>query len=309
MKIVSLLPSATEIAFALELGDQLIGVSCDCDYPTEARQKRVISTSALKLDAKASPADVDAEVRDRVSQSAPIYQLDRDLLRELAPDLILAQDLCRVCAVPSGHVTEALETIGVNADVISLDPHSLEEVIEGISQVAHVTGARKRGDELVAQLHARIRAVRSKTSELSPIPTLSLEWADPPFSGGHWIPGMVRLAGGRDVMGIERAPSRSCTWPEIAASAPEVIVFMPCGYGLEQAILQSHALENIPEFASTPAAKNGQVFAVDGSSYFSRPGPRLIDGLEILAWTLHPEVFPPSPGRVVRVSDKSGPSL
>jgi iron complex transport system substrate-binding protein len=303
MKIVSLLPSATEIAYELGLGEQLVGVSCDCDYPPEAQNKPVISTSALAIDVESSPVDVDAQVRRNVADSEPIYRLDRDLIRELRPDLILAQDLCRVCAVPSGHVTEALEKLGCRADVISLDPHSLEEVIEGIAQVADAADASIRGDRLVAQLRSRVEAVRSQTSGLKAIPTLALEWADPPFSGGHWLPEMVGVAGGRDVLGIERAPSRTCTWSEIADAAPDVIVFMPCGYGLNEAIAQAHGLSEIPEFATTPAARQGRVWAVDGSAYYSRPGPRLVDGLEILAWILHPESFPePSAGRVQRVS-------
>jgi iron complex transport system substrate-binding protein len=303
MKIVSLLPSATEIVYELGLGGQLVGVSSDCDHPPEARHKPVISDSALDIDEETSPGEVDAEVRGRVADSEPIYRLDRDLVRELRPDLILAQDLCRVCAVPSGHVTEALEKLGCESDVISLDPHSLGEVLEGIVQVADACNASERGNELISDLRSRIEAVRSIASGQEAIATLALEWADPPFSGGHWIPGMVRIAGGRDVLGIEGAPSRTCAWSEIADAAPDTIVFMPCGYGLNEAIAQAHGLNDIPEFASTPAAARGQVWAVDGSSHFSRPGPRLVDGLEILAWILHPESFPePSGGRVQRVA-------
>jgi iron complex transport system substrate-binding protein len=303
MKIVSLLPSATEIAFELGLADQIVGVSCDCDFPSQAKNKPVVSASALQVDTSAKPGDIDAEVRDRVSQSGPIYEIDRQLIRELRPELILAQDLCRVCAVPSGHVTEALEKLGASADVISLDPHSLEEVIEGISQVARATGTSGRGEELVTQLSRRLDEVRSKTIQLEPIPTLALEWADPPFSGGHWVPEMVRVAGGRDVLGIERAQSRTCAWSEIAEAAPEVIAFMPCGFGLSDAIAQAKDLKCVPEFAASPAARSGRVFAVDGSAYFSRPGPRLFDGVEILAWILHPELFPEPPrDRVKKVS-------
>lgn len=302
MKIVSLLPSATEIAFELGLADEIVGVSCDCDYPPAAMQKPVISTSALNIDADTLPADIDEDVREHVSQSAPIYQLDQDLIRELRPQLILAQDLCRVCAVPSGHVTEALETLGVSAEVISLDPHSLEEVIQGIVHVAHVTGTQARGDELAASLRLRLQHVRSKMERMRPVPMLALEWSDPPFSGGHWIPEMVRLAGGVDVLGVEGAPSRTCSWGEISDSEPEVIVFMPCGYGLSEAVEQARELKEVPEFASTPAARQDQVWAVDGSAYFSRPGPRLFDGLEILAWILNPDAFPEPPfGRLERV--------
>jgi iron complex transport system substrate-binding protein len=300
MRIVSLLPSATEIAFELGLSNDLVGVSCDCDFPPEATSKPMVSSSGLEIERGSTPHEIDARVRHHVSQSEPIYRLDRPLIRSLLPDLILAQDLCRVCAVPSGHVTEALAELGVSADVLSLDPHSLDEVIGGILDVSRVTGVQDRGESLAEGLRSRIVSVRSKTERERPTPTLALEWADPPFSGGHWIPEMVRLAGGRDVLGIERAPSRTCSWAEVAASAPEVVVFMPCGFGLPDSIAQAQALRTIPEFMGTPAASKANVFAVDGSSYFSRPGPRLIDGLETLAWILHPDVFPQPPDNRVR---------
>ncbi len=303
MKIVSLLPSATEIVYALGLGDRLAAVSCDCDYPSEARSKPVVSISGLKVDENSSPAMIDREVRNSLSAADPIYQPDRELVRELQPDLILAQDLCRVCAVPSGHVNEALESLGCAADVISLDPNILADVLDGIEQVARAASVASRGNQLVNALRKRIVAVGSATKNLTPVPAFALEWADPPFTGGHWVPEMVRLAGGREVLGIEGAPSRACTWEEVVATSPEVIVFMPCGYGLAATIDQAHNLYDVVEFASTPAAARGEIWAVDGSSYFSRPGPRLVDGLEILAWILHPDFFPaPPPGRVERVS-------
>ena len=298
MKIVSLLPSATEIVYALELEDRLVGVSCDCDYPSSASGKPVVSHSALATDADSTPASIDRDVRASMSASDPLYRLDRELVRELQPDLILAQDLCRVCAVPSGHVTEALETIGCSSDVLSLDPHGLFDVLGDIRRVARVSGSDETGERLVRSLRARIEAVRAETARLETVIVLALEWADPPFTGGHWIPEMVDLAGGRDVLGVAGAPSRSCTWAEIAKTDAEVVVFMPCGFGLDEALEQAKDLFDIPEFAALPAARNGRIVAVDGSSYFSRPGPRLVDGLEILAWALHPERFPaPSPGR------------
>lgn len=305
MRIVSLLPSATEIAFALGLDDDVVGVSCDCDYPDEARAKPVVSHTALKVESS-SPGDIDAEVRGSVAASESIYRLDRDLIRSLRPDLILAQDLCRVCAVPSGHVTEALETIGCSADVISLDPHSIDEVIEGIAQVARAASVNGVGERIVDELRGRVEMIRDVAAELPPVSAFALEWADPPFSGGHWIPEMIRIAGGRDVLGLERAPSRTCDWSEIAEAEPEAIVFMPCGYGLEEAIEQAGAFADNALLMSTPAARNRSVFAVDGSAYFSRPGPRLVDGLEILAWILHPEAFAEPPaGRVARVDLKA----
>lgn len=302
LRIVSLLPSATEIVYALDLGDQLVGVSSDCDHPPEARRHPAVSVSSLAIDDQSSPGTIDDEVRKSMSAAEPIYRLDRDLICELRPDLILAQDLCRVCAVPSGHVTEALEKIGCTADVVSLDPNTLDDVLVGIEQVAAAADVASRGDQLVTGLRERVLAVRCKTRDLEPTATLALEWADPPFTGGHWVPEMVRIAGGREVLGIEGAPSRTCTWAEVAAAGADVIVFMPCGYGLGEAVEQARGLYDVPEFASIRAATQGRVWVVDGSSYFSRPGPRLVDGLDILAWILQPELFPEPPsGRVQRM--------
>ncbi len=298
MRIVSLLPSATEIVYALELEDQLVGVSCDCDHPLDASSKPVVSHSALTTDDKSTPASIDEDVRAGMSASEPLYRLDRDLVRELQPDLILAQDLCRVCAVPSGKVTEALATIGCSSTVVSLDPHGLVDVIGDIEKVARVTSSGLRGEQLVRSLRDRIEAVRSDTALLEPVDVLALEWAYPPFTGGHWIPEMVGLAGGREVLGVAGAPSRKTTWTEIAQAEPDVVVFMPCGFGLEEALEQASDLYAVPEFAALPAVLKGRGVAVDGSSYFSRPGPRLVDGLEILAWAIHPNLFPePLPGR------------
>jgi iron complex transport system substrate-binding protein len=302
MKIVSLLPSATEIVYALDLDDDLVGVSCDCDYPLDVSTKPVVSHSTM-VTADNTPADIDREVRASVSASEPLYRLDRELVRTLQPDLILAQDLCRVCAVPSGHVTEALATIGCSSEVLSLDPHGLFDVLDDIGRVGRATGAEMSGDQLMHSLRSRIEMVREATASLDPVSVLALEWADPPFTGGHWIPEMVSLAGGRELLGVAGAPSRSCTWTEIAEADPEVVVFMPCGFGLDEAVEQASALFDVPEFEALSAARNERVLAVDGSSYFSRPGPRLVDGLEILAWALHPDLFrAPPPDRARRIA-------
>jgi iron complex transport system substrate-binding protein len=302
MRIVSLLPSATEIVYALELEDHLVGVSCDCDYPLDVSAKPVVSNSSLATGDN-TPADIDREVRASLSASEPLYRLDRELVRNLQPDLILAQDLCRVCAVPSGHVTEALATIGCSSEVLSLDPHGLFDVLDDIGRVARAAGAEMPGDLLARSLRARIEVVHKATASLEPVSVLALEWADPPFTGGHWIPEMVSLAGGRELLGVAGAPSRSCTWTEIAEADPGVVVFMPCGFGLDEAVEQASALFDVPEFTALSAVRNHQVISVDGSSYFSRPGPRLVDGLEILAWALHPELFQaPPPGRAKRIA-------
>jgi iron complex transport system substrate-binding protein len=302
VKILSLLPSATEIVFALGLGDHLEGVTYECDFPAEARHKRVVSTTALPTGQPLPAGEIDRLVSEFMDRREPINALDKEAIKRIQPDLILAQDLCRVCAVPSGQVEEALEELGCSAEVVSLDCTTIDDILEGIVMVGRAAGQESRARELVSRLRQRVERVRVACLGLPPAPTLALEWSDPPFVAGHWIPGMVELAGGINLLNADREPSRKVAWPEIAAAVAEVIVFMPCGYTLEEAEKEAGALFDVPEFAGTPAALTGDVFAVDASSYFSRPGPRIVDGLEILAWATHPGVFPEPPvGRIERV--------
>ncbi|HEX9235155.1 MAG TPA: cobalamin-binding protein [Actinomycetota bacterium] len=302
MKIVSLLPSATEIVFALGLGDQLEGVTYECDYPPEARAKPVVSDTTLPQDRPLSAQEVDRLVGQSMADHEPIYVLDKDLIRRIQPDLIIAQDLCRVCAVPSGQVEEALEEIGCRSTVVSLDPNTIDDTLEGILTVGRATGTDERAQELVGGLRHRVEQVRRTALRLPSIHTLCLEWSDPPYAAGHWIPGMVRLAGGTNLLTEGHEPSRKVSWRQVIDAAPELVVFMPCGYYLEAAELEGRSLRRVPEFADTLAARAGAVFAVDASSFFSRPGPRIVDGLETLAWAIHPDAFPePPPDRIVRV--------
>ena len=291
MKIVSLLPSATEIVFALGLGDQLEGVTYECDFPPEARSKAVVSDTALPQDRPLDPGEIDAMVRSSMERQDPLYTLDRELIQEIQPDLILAQDLCRVCAVPSGQVEDALEELGCRSEVLSLDPHSLGDVLDGIVRVGRATGTDALAQKVVMSLRERMEAVRRRAAGLPSIGTLCLEWSDPPWVGGHWVPEMAALAGGTNLLNDPGQPSRTVTWRDIRGAGPEVIVFMPCGLTLDEAESQGATLLRNPDVAATPAARAGSVFAVDGSSYFSRPGPRLVDGLEILAWCVHPQAF------------------
>jgi iron complex transport system substrate-binding protein len=303
MKIVSLLPSATEIVYALGLGDSLEGVTFECDHPADARTKPIVSDTALPQDHPLTPAEVDRHVREFMDGGDPIYVLDKDLIRRIQPDLILAQDLCRVCAVPSGRVQDALDDLGCRAEVISLDPTTIEDILDGIEIVGRATGTDGVAAEITAGLRARVEAVRRRAAGLPSIQTLALDWSDPPFAGGHWVPGMVQAAGGSNLLSEPGKPSPRVTWDQIAGAAPEVIVFMPCGYYLQEAEEEAASLYGHPAFAETPAARGGDVFAVDATSYFSRPGPRIVDGLEILAWAIHPEAFPqPAADRIARVS-------
>ena len=302
MRIVSLLPSATEIVYALGLGDELAGVTYECDHPPEARTKPVVSTTALPTGHGLSPREIDDAVRERMELKEPIYRLDTGLIQRIQPDVILAQDLCRVCAVPSGQVQDALDRLGVQAKVLSLDPNTVEDILGTIVAVGELLGRRDRAEELVAGLRGRIEAVRRTALRLPSIRVLALEWSDPPFAGGHWVPEMVEVAGGTNVLSEKGESSRRVTWRQVADATPEVIVFMPCGYYLDEAEEELPGLYANPDFAATPAAREGAVFAVDASSYFSRPGPRIVDGLEILAWAVHPKAYPEPPrGTIARV--------
>lgn len=286
-----MLPSATEIVFALGLGDDLVGVTDECDAPAEARRLPVVSRSSLPSGGAA--ADVDRAVAERVADGEPLYRLDTDLIRSLRPDLILAQDLCRVCAVPSGMVTEALDRIGCEAAVVSLDPARLDEVLDGMLDVGHQAGATARASAVVAGLRERLERTRAATAGLARPRTLALEWSDPPFAGGHWVPDMVAAAGGTPILVAGGEPSRRVGWDEVAAARPEVLVFMPCGYHLDQAVAEGRALlggDGRPGRAELEGVASA--WAVDASSFFSRPGPRLVDGVEVLAGALHPGSVP-----------------
>ena len=293
MRILSLLPSATEIVYALGLEDDLVGVTHECDFPPAARTKRSVSFSALPEEV--DPAEIDRLVSASIGGGEPIYRLDNEAVRELRPDLVLTQDLCAVCAVPSGHVNDALEMLGCRAEVLSMDPSSLGEVLDCLVRVGIATGTEASAIELVGNLRVRLQAVQGAVTGRARPRTFALEWSDPPFNGGHWVPEMIELAGGEAVLPSRGTASVRVSWEEIATASPEVVVFMPCGYDLEAAAAEATSLLGRPEVADVEA-----FFAVDASAYFSRPGPRLVDGVEILASALHPEAVAASPPGTVR---------
>ena len=294
MRIVSLLPSATEIAYLLGLGDQLVGVTHECDWPPEARHLPVVSHSALPPGME--PADIDRMVSESVGGGDPIYRLDDQLIRKLQPDLVLTQDLCAVCAVPSGHVQAALDVIGCQAEVLSLDPSSLEEVLGNVLDVGRVTATEEKAREVVSLLERRLAAVSEATVGRPRRRVFALEWGDPPFNGGHWVSQMIELAGGEPVLACPGAPSVRVSWDEISAADPEVVVFMPCGYNLEEAADEGAALRRRRELIGVE-----DFFVAYADAYFSRPGPRLVDGVEALAAALHPEAFSDQREDVVRL--------
>ena len=296
MKIASLLPAATEIVYALGLGDDLVGVTDECDFPPDAVTKPVISRSALPQGRIQTPREIDEAVRQQVASEGQLYVLDRDLLRREQPDVILTQDLCRVCAVPSGEVQRALDELGLpDAKVVSLDPNTLDDVVAQVEIVGKLLDREEPAKEIAEAMRTRIAKVKDTAKRVLSLSVFCLEWSDPPFSAGHWIPEMVEAVGAVPVLAEKGQPSREVAWHELRAAGPEVVVFMPCGYYLEEAEEEARSFLAHPEFADTPAARNGNVFAVDATSFFSRPGPRIVDGLEILAWAAHPQDYPEPP--------------
>ena len=293
MRIVSLLPSATEIVYALGLEDDLVGVTFECDFPEAARSKQVVSVSALEPGA--TPAEIDQRVSESVAGGEPIYRLDEVAVRDLRPDLVLTQDLCAVCAVPSGHVNAALEVLGCSAEVVSMDPGSLDEVIDCVTRVGKVTGTEQRAEALTDELRERLRTVKEAVAGLARPRTFALEWSDPPFNGGHWVPEMIELAGGEAVLACPGTPSVRVSWEQIQEASPEAVVFMPCGYNVDEASEEARPLLARPELASATA-----FFATDASAFFSRPGPRLVDGVEALAAALHPGSVTPRSADAIR---------
>lgn len=299
MKIVSLLPSATELVYELGLGDALSGVTFECDHPADARTKPVVSDTALPGEQSLAPGQIDGLVREHMDRQEPLYVLDRELIAEIQPDVILTQDLCRVCAVPSGQVEAALDELGCSSRVVSMDPQGVDDILDSFLEVGRATGTEQRARDLVEGLRARIEVIREKARGLQKPRVATVEWLDPPFVGGHWVPEMVDIAGGENVLTSPKERSRTATWREIADASPDVIVHMPCGFGLEHAEAEAGQLYAVPELEGTPACARETVFATDASAYFSRPGPRIVDGLEILAWTIHPDAFPEPPSGTV----------
>ncbi|HYK31978.1 MAG TPA: cobalamin-binding protein [Streptosporangiaceae bacterium] len=283
MRVVSLLPSATEIVYALGLGDDLVGVTFECDEPPAARAEKVIVVGGRDTSGM-TPGEIDSYVRDQLASGGDLYSLHAEALAGLRPELILTQDLCRVCALPTDHVEEALGYLGCQADVLSLDPHTLDDVLTSIVAVGQRTGVPERAAALVDDLRARLARVEAAVAG-RPRPAVALvEWVDPPFTAGHWIPDLVSAAGGRPVAAQPGEPSVRTDWSEIAAAGPELVIVAPCGYHLpgavEQARTAAQALPGVP------------IWAIDADGIVVRPGPRLIDGVEAIASILHPDVMP-----------------
>jgi iron complex transport system substrate-binding protein len=294
MRIVSLIPSATEMLFALGLGGDVIAVTHECDYPPAVRDLPRVTRDVLQPGL--SSAQIDAAVRERTLAGDAIYELDAESLRDLRPDLIVTQALCSVCAVSIDDVRSLAEELESGPQVISLDPHTVGEVLGDAGTLASATDRKDAAVELVNAAAARIDTVRLAVRDAPRPRVAALEWLDPPFAAGHWTPQLIDYAGGDDVLGFAGEHSERRSWEEVAAAQPDVVIVMPCGYDAE--IAHREAEMHLDELTAVGA---GEVVAVDAAAYFSRPGPRIIDGLELLAHIIHPDRVPEAPGRALRV--------
>lgn len=288
MRIVSLVPHATELLFALGLGSELVAVSHECDYPPAARELPSLTRDVLPPGL--SSRDVDAAVRDRVSAGEAIYELDEVQLEDLEPDLIVTQALCPVCAVSYETVAQIAATLPTQPEVISLDPHTFGETLGDIRTIAAATETRDRGVDLLRSIADRVDRVKLAVRGLDRPRVAALEWLDPPFAAGHWVPQLVELAGGEDALSLAGEPSEETSWELIRAARPDLVVAMPCGYGAERSAVEARGV------AAELAAVGARTVAVDSAAYYSRPGPRLVDGLELLAHLLHPDAVAAPPG-------------
>lgn len=304
MRIVSLLPSATEIVRALGLEDQLVGVTHECDYPASVKLLPKVTRTLIPSDARS--IEIDELVREQLRTNRTLYSLDLPVLERLRPDLIVTQAPCDVCAVAEDEVRDAACSLPGQPRVINLEPQTLAEVLSCMGKLALACDVEHAAEEVVAGLKTRVKAVSARTNQLRHRPRVALlEWLDPPFSCGHWSPELVRLAGGDEVLGIEGQPSRTLSWDDVRAARPEMVFIACCGFNAERTMRDLPALRATPEWRNSPAARSGRIYVTNGSDYFSRPGPRLVDSLEILAHALHPRVHPLPGGlpRAIRIAD------
>lgn len=295
MRIVSLLPSATEIVFALGLGDELVGVTHECDWPPEVTDIPAVTRSTRDLSDRSS-LEIDQVVGASVHGGSSLYELDEAALAASEPDLILTQELCAVCAVSYQQVNEIARTIDAEIRVVSLEPTSIEGILNSIATVGAMTDAEDAAVDVVAELRERLkrletRLARRRGGGQPPVRVVGLEWLDPPFATGHWVPEQVRRAGGWDLLGREGEASVRTTWEAVREVDPEMLVLMPCGFHLSETVAEWERTPKPDFWRELEAVRRGQVFAVDGSAYFSRPGPRVIDGIGLLAEIFDPDGF------------------
>jgi iron complex transport system substrate-binding protein len=299
-RIVSMLASGTEIVHALGLGDRLVGISHECDYPPELLDRPRVSRPRFDP-AALSSGEIDRAVRLAMAEHGSVYELDERVLGELDPGLILSQAVCEVCAVPTPGVQQAVRSMGLAARVLSLDAHTMADILGTIRDVGRAAGEAARADRYVNALADRLQDVRRAVGRRERPRVLAVEWLDPPFLPGHWVPEMIEMAGGTCIAGESGRPSREVAWEALAGLDPDVLLVMPCGYGVQASRADADAHERRLRAVAPRAIASGRSFVVDGSSYFNRSGPRAVDGVEILAGLLHPEHWPaPGAGAATR---------
>jgi iron complex transport system substrate-binding protein len=303
MRICSLLPGATEVVAALGLTDELVGISHECDYPQTVQQKPVMVRAVIDA-GHASSHEIDRQVRAAVEQGLHLYELDETLFRRAQPDLVITQDLCHVCAVTPGQLQRAVAALPKQPTLLTLNPVTLDQVLTDVERIGAAAGREAEARVLALTLRSRLHAVRERVSASQERPkVVCLEWLDPLFVAGHWVPDMVAWAGGREMLGTAGAPSRQVTWDQVRAADPDVLVLMPCGFSAARTQQELDRMTGREEWRSLRAILDGRAFAVDASAYFSRPGPRLVDGVALLAALNHPSIFgeavPPGAQRVM----------
>ncbi len=290
MRIVSFLPSGTEMVCALGLEDALVGISHECDYPESVRGKPVVVRSAIPTDTM-TPLEIDRAVSERLRAGNSLYLVDEVLLQQIAPDLIVTQDLCQVCAPSGNEASQAIQALKHKPKVLYLTPKNLSEIFENLLEVGDATGKQEAAQRLVHDLQGRVERMRERSAGLKRPRVFIFEWFDPPYCAGHWMAEITELAGGEDRLATRGEDSVRVPWEKIREYAPEVLVLSPCGYRLDAALREAERLQAYPGWDELPAVKNNRVYAVDASHYFARPGPRVVTGMEILAEIFHPEVF------------------
>ncbi|MGH9972221.1 MAG: cobalamin-binding protein [Pyrinomonadaceae bacterium] len=291
LRIVSFLPSATEMACALGLGDQLVGITHECDYPDEVAGKPVVVRNVLPIE-RMTQLEIDEAVAQRIRAGLSLYQVDEKLLEELAPDLILTQNLCQVCAPSGNEVSEALRLLPKKPQILWLTPKSLSEIFDNLRALGHATGRTPEAEELIGAGGRRLENIAAKTRATSSrARVFCMEWLDPVYASGHWMPELVEIAGGVDALGRKGTDSIRISWNQVQEWAPEVLIITPCGFNLDQVISQAPQLLGLPGWSDLPAVRDGRVYAVDANAYFARPGPRVVEGTELLAHLIHPDLF------------------
>jgi iron complex transport system substrate-binding protein len=291
MRIVSFLPSATEMVCALGLRDQLVGITHECDYPPEVQDKPIVVSAVLPVD-KMTQHEIDQAVSQRLRDGQSLYQVDENLLRDLQPDIIITQDLCQVCAPSGNELSQALKILPRKPEILWMTPKSLAGIEDNIRALGEATGLQARAEELIASGRARLETIQAKIRDLTGHPRVfCAEWLDPIYCSGHWVPELVKIAGGIDSLGKEGSDSVRISWDDVRKLDPEVLFVMPCGFYIEKVIEQTPELCEYEGWQDLAAVRNNRVYAVDANSYFARPGPRVIDGAELLAHLLHPGAF------------------